>query len=199
MNSSLWTETKESTPSLVKVLNLKPTKTAWEPLEYFFQHFIPPVFFPPVTLINPPFSLLQIWQRPPTASLSSSTPLLSSLRVALCLPGRSVRSAKVRQLKWRQIGTDQENNRVNWGWACSRTRCSCEQNALIVNQHGETDEVLQLHYTATFTERLLESLYYRHLLNQDGMQRNSFISFPFFDSFITTFNNGEIGENSTQV
>lgn len=118
----------------------------------FFQHFIPPVFLTPATLINPPFhfyksdrsllsssgfSLLSL-----TPSVSSSSRLLLSLRVTLCLPGRSVRSAKVGQLEWQQIGTDQENNRVNWGWAFGRAQCSCWQSVLIVDKRGATDKAL---------------------------------------------------------
>lgn len=49
-------------------------------LTSFFQHFIPAVFLSPATLINPPASLLQVWQVPPLLLW-----LLSPLTDPLCL------------------------------------------------------------------------------------------------------------------
>lgn len=161
----------------------------------FFQHFIPPVFLSPATLINPPFHFYKsdrslLSSSPPlapfscllslTPSVSSSSRLLSSLRVTLCLPGRSVRSAKVGQLDWRQIGTNPGNNRVNWGWACGRARCSCWQSVLIVDKRGATDEALPRCLIATERNSKKEgsSVFSPtdHCWTQGVTQRNSFIS-----------------------
>lgn len=111
----------------------------------FLLHFIffSLLFFPPtVSSLTLLFSLTRLADTYPhlispltTPSVLSSSCLLSSLRVTLCLPGRSVRPAKLRQLKRRWIGTDWENNRVNWEWACSRAGRSWKQNVLIVSKH----------------------------------------------------------------
>ncbi len=98
------------------------------------SHFInPPFFFLRLADPHPPLTLLVSSLLSLTPSVLSSSCLFSSLRVTLCLPGRSVRSAKVRQLKWQQIETDWENNRVNWGRACNRAGRNWQQNALIVS------------------------------------------------------------------
>lgn len=105
------------------------------------------LFFSSFTLLTPPPPTppLQGCQIPVLPALLSSLLLLtlsvwfpssalSSLRVTVCLPGRSVRSAKVRQLKWRQIGTVWENNRVNGGRASRWAGRRWQQNVLIVSK-----------------------------------------------------------------
>lgn len=195
MNSSLWTATKESTPSLVKVLNLKPTKTAWEPLEYFFQHFIPPVFFPLATLINPPFPLLQIWQPPDPLSLilHSSFIVIKSRAVS---PWQECEICQGEAIKvttdWNRPGEQQSKLRVGLQQNSLQLRTECS------NCEPARRDWWSVAASCRYTERLSESLSYRHLLNPDGMQRNSFIPLQLstmekLEKIVPRFNHGSVG------
>lgn len=86
------------------------------PVSFFPTVFISPLFlYPPPSprrlrrsSLSPRSSHLNSSLLSLTPSVLSTSCLFLSLRVTRVFPGRSVRSAKVRQLKWQQIGTDWE-------------------------------------------------------------------------------------------